>query len=738
MTITQIYPFTTSGNYEFDAAKIEVVSSTAQLLISNTSGQLFTQTFSDDSSFVYDSTGLEFVNGRLQQKLNVNSNQTFTQAFTNSDGFSFDSLKTEISGGTVRQIDQRPSDVLDFFPFTIDEDPVWGSTTNGTLSGGAIVSGGLLDLTSADGKEFTYSGFNNYRQFGNDGQEGTFRFDILPNWPTGNPPDIQAIIEAGGSGNKNALFMSITTGGTITIDIRDDAGSANAFSTGAQTWVNSQRYTIELNYDTTGTTRLFKDGIQIGAWGTSGITTSNSYKGTVYHSRGGTDNFFLDNILWFSSVQHTGSHTLESVPDETIYVGDRIELPVFSYTNVGSILNFTDLTTIESFNPRYTINNLYWSGSEWATSADSYSEASQISDINSNIPTLPASDSVAISAFFTEVDTQMSIDNLILTYDGQQYLTTSATLPIFAYPGADDLTAFVSFTTSESGVPRYIINSQYWTGSQWANSNLSYTQANNASDIDTNIESLTATDTVTIMTMYAGSVSDQSYVENLEVGYNGKIYPVTNDDIKPIALLNADNITTFSADVTEPGSSSVTFTIEVDGTEQYWTGSQWAASTGYPDTNDATTINSNATSLLSAGAEIRPVVYLHSDSGAVTSVVDEITIVYDVFCPVGDEPLICTVCGRLRNSLNEVVANATVQAEVSNADVLAEKNFFITNKAVQTTTDSNGYFEIELVRSSEYEASYTYNFIFTLDSNTAHVVRDKTIPDSDSIEFKDL
>jgi hypothetical protein len=101
------------------------------------------------------------------------------------------------------------------------------------------------------------------------------------------------------------------------------------------------------------------------------------------------------------------------------------------------------------------------------------------------------------------------------------------------------------------------------------------------------------------------------------------------------------------------------------------------------------------------------------------------------------EPSTCTVYGRIRNSMNEIVPNAEIAAQISHADVLNQKNFYVTNKTVTTTTSENGYFELELIRCSEYAASYTYNFTISFD-DMSHIVRDKMIPTQEFVAFKDL
>ena len=71
----------------------------------------------------------------------------------------------------------------------------------------------------------------------------------------------------------------------------------------------------------------------------------------------------------------------------------------------------------------------------------------------------------------------------IYEYD---YLTNKVELPTMTYSGTG-ITEYISFTGTEVGSPKYILDDKYWNGSSWVVSDGSYSQTNTLSEINTNI-----------------------------------------------------------------------------------------------------------------------------------------------------------------------------------------------------------------------------------------------------------
>lgn len=110
------------------------------------------------------------------------------------------------------------------------------------------------------------------------------------------------------------------------------------------------------------------------------------------------------------------------------------------------------------------------------------------------------------------------------------YLTDLITLPSFTYTGVGSILSFTSFTTTEAGTPRYIINDEYWDGGAWSSSDGSYAQASTASDISTNLGTANVADTIVFKLRFDDSniISD---VDQLNLGYTGETYPTDNPTI---------------------------------------------------------------------------------------------------------------------------------------------------------------------------------------------------------------
>ncbi|NJM09708.1 MAG: hypothetical protein HC883_02080 [Bdellovibrionaceae bacterium] len=319
----------------------------------------------------------------------------------------------------------------------------------------------------------------------------------------------------------------------------------------------------------------------------------------------------------------------------------------------------------------------------------------------------------------------------------------------FTYSGVGDVQALSAFAvTVTSGSPRFTINGMYWNGSSWVVSSGTYAQANDFATINTNIGSLVvASDIVTITAYFTGS-NTQGAFSALSLTYTAQQY-FTSGRVEPTATIPAQQILSFSASgLTEPTNTNARWVIKVDGVPKYWNGSAWVTSDlSLGQSNSTADINTNAPTLaLSSNAEVAPCLLLFTSDQQVTASVASASITYD-FGGIVADPNVCIVWGYYKDVTGAAVEGATVTYElVRPARRYFEAASAIIEKKKVVTTDANGYFEAELIRSSEYEpGEKTYKITIVkeaddLDTSRLDADSDLTfeVPDQSNVDITTL
>jgi hypothetical protein len=496
MSIIINYPFTTAGNYTYDTDKVEITGGVGKLKINDDPNQDFTEDFVDDTGFTYDNTKAEFSSGKVQQKSQRVTDSTCGATYTNS------------------------------------VDLNWGDgTLTGNTIGGAAVSNGKLDLKYNDTRYVDYNADLN----ADSRQVGAVKMKITPNY-SGAPASTQYFISISAAANDDIneiAILHVTGSGDLDVRIKDSTGGFIFFSVFTSGWapVSGTEYEIELNWDvTTGANRLFLDGVQQGPTDTNtGTRDSNIGLFRVGSSFDATSvsNFLIDDLIYFSTVQHTANYTPGYTVAEADYLASVVVLPEFAYSGAGAIQAFTAFATIEGDAPRYTLNSKYWGGAAWISSDNTYAQATSAADINTNIASFAATDSIVCRTIFTDINTQGYVDNLVLTYTGQVYSTANPIIEIIGTIRLDGLEGFVETSTkSGSDEIKYILKKgtdyYYWSGSAWVVSNETYAQSNTAAEIETNKASFASIGIVSQVKLFlhstAGSTTPQ--IDNLQITYN--------------------------------------------------------------------------------------------------------------------------------------------------------------------------------------------------------------------------
>lgn len=323
-------------------------------------------------------------------------------------------------------------------------------------------------------------------------------------------------------------------------------------------------------------------------------------------------------------------------------------------------------------------------------------------------------------------------DNIQMV-SGFEYLASNVELPqnVHSVPG-QDIASLTSFVVSESGAPRYIVKGKYWNGSAWVTSNNTYAQANSSSVVSANIASLGFLngDNTIDLTVVFTDTDTQAAVANSAVGHLAGTHFETGS-IETGSALSIQSITSFAASITEPANTTLRFQLRIDGTLKYWNGSAWVASDGSTaQGNTAAQINSNVGSLsLGQNSSVKIRIALATSDIEVSPSIEEMTIVYD-FGGIGTEPITCIVWGYYRDISGQPVSGATVTFSlVKNARQYKEAASSVIEKSVAVTTDSNGYFETDLIRSSEFEGAGVYKITIVKESESLNTSQTSSATD---------
>lgn len=446
------------------------------------------------ANYTYDSNKIEFTSSGAKLKLVDYPSQVFNQPYTSDTGFTYNSAVTEFTGGKCQQKDQWPNaDAAADYASSIDLSWGGGSLT-GTATGGAGVSGGELDLTYSDVRYVDYSATGN----ADSTQVGAWRMKFRPNY-SGTPSSANIEIHLGESGSRNNQIQvaHITGSGKIRVVFYDTTGTLiSTTDLGVFNPTSGTQYEMELNWDlTTGASRFFIDGIQSGATITSTgtrnaasiIRVGSNYDGTA------TSNFKADDIIFFPTVQHTADYTPGY--DVWKYKEDLVTLPDFTYTGLGDIQSYDAFASTQTGTIRFNVNGMYYTGSVWASSDDSYNQMNDPSTINSNIGTLTPADTVSIKMRTVTNHSQQYADDLDLTYTGQRYPVDNPTIEINSGVLADDIHGWLEIdVTKPSGTElKYVLPrapALWWNGASWASSNETYAQSNTRQEISDNLGTL--------------------------------------------------------------------------------------------------------------------------------------------------------------------------------------------------------------------------------------------------------
>lgn len=190
------------------------------------------------------------------------------------------------------------------------------------------------------------------------------------------------------------------------------------------------------------------------------------------------------------------------------------------------------------------------------------------------------------------------------------------------------------------------------------------------------------------------------------------IYSTLNPTIKPALTLRTSSGTSFSLESTITGSDNILFTIEKDGVEK-WYSNGWTTSTGtITAANSASVINTNFGTLFTIGSNFRFVAYLKSSDGTTTPQINSITTSYGI-SPLPNSVSACEVYGFVYGGDGSPLEGISIQAQL-NKTAVYNNSIGITQKELNETTDSQGFWSMDLVENESMtpsDAAYHFRFI---------------------------
>jgi hypothetical protein len=608
-------------------------------------------TFNFNSALSYVLSNTQIAANVAKLALVPNPAQLFQQLFSSSVGFTFDATKAEFVGGVLQQKDQRPAGAT-FYNSFASLNANWSSGSGtGTAGNGAVVSGGLLDLSGAAQRYLDYSATAN----ADFQQTGTVRLKVKPGY-SGSPGQLQYLftISESGASFRNMIVLEHLTSGNLQLRIYDQSAvNLVTSSLGAWSPVAGTTYEIELNLDlTTGATRLFINGVQLGS--TIAVTGTRSSAiglfriGQYFSVQNVTNLLAFDSVAVFNSVQHTANYTPGAALSDTLFAASSVSLPAFSYTGIGTVLAVESSAIVEAGAPRYIVAGQWFNGTAWAISSGAYSQANTSAEIIANLPTINASGAttIPVSVVFTDTNTQGSVDSVSVTVTGQKYATS---------------------------------------------------------------------------------------------GY-----------VEPSQALQVQELLAYSETSLIPANSELKIILKIDGVLKWYNGTAWVTSDGTSaQANDAADLDAPTLALLSLTANASVFVrwVFTSSANTATSELSQAIVNYD-FGGVRVDAATCIVYGYLKDVTNTPVSGAVLKFDLvvpAKTEYKEAASNIIFKATASVTSDTNGYFEVELIRSSEYEGTLAqYRLTVTKSAESLSVSKiseaflDFTVPDAEEVDITTL
>lgn len=302
------------------------------------------------------------------------------------------------------------------------------------------------------------------------------------------------------------------------------------------------------------------------------------------------------------------------------------------------------------------------------------------------------------------------VQSLLMRTTATEYLGSKVDLPAFSYTGIGTIISIQSSTITEFGAPRYIVGGFYWNGSSWIASDGSYAQANDSATVIANLTSLNVTGALSVVVsiVFTDSVI-QSSVDLISVTLTGQKYSLLGY-AEPIQPIQVQDLLSYSEVDTIPANTRIGIILKVNGSLTWYNGTSWVSSDGselqsnIPSDLTPSVLNSL---VLSTNSSIHIRWLLTTTAQNTTPDLTSATIVFD-FGGIVVAPNTCLVYGYVRDISGAPILGAQITFKIvrsqSSEYEEASQNIVI-QPQVTVTSDVNGYFETNLIWSSDYEGT---------------------------------
>lgn len=209
---------------------------------------------------------------------------------------------------------------------------------------------------------------------------------------------------------------------------------------------------------------------------------------------------------------------------------------------------------------------------------------------------------------------------------------------------------------------------------------------------------------------------------------NNSGYTTTNPNVLESFKMQASSLSSFLETANYSGSDNVQYTVLVNGSDYYWSGSAWVSSNGtYSQSNTASVINTHCTdtsmaTLLGTGSYVTIRAFLHSASGTTTPTLTGISLTYTFAAIRPSNPAQCTVWVYLEDILGNIIGSTqNAYLSVTQKDPFIYGQFVVAPFTKSVTFDSNGYAQIILDETQTPGYSIQFSIIYQIGTTTNQI-----------------
>jgi hypothetical protein len=417
-------------------------------------------------SYEYDETKIESDGANCILKLINKSGQEFQEDFSSSVGFGYESDKAEFADDVLKALDQTPLYSVLGANFLSDMNLDWnkGGSTSGTLNGVPTLVDGYINCVDAAGVRYSVP------------NKGAFELVWMYKPDYTSPPDgIINIVSGRELSGVNNMFMLIhaSSGDSIRLTVRDSAG-ANVWFTQAMGLaaglVEGTEYEMKLIIDNVvGYATLYIDGL---LYGTLTHAPWNVIESQGYLELGASPLVYnlakasFSKPLLFDRPITTAPYEIGYSIPAKIYLSSLFTIPEFSYSDIGDIQEWESLAATITGSIKFIHNDLWHNGTSWVSSNGTEAQSNSLSEVQSNIGTLPTSNDMVVKGLFTNSNTQQIATLYRLFYTGQKRSITKPWIMINTGTYLDGVGELTIDSTTPIGtsikVATNINNSDYW------------------------------------------------------------------------------------------------------------------------------------------------------------------------------------------------------------------------------------------------------------------------------------